>query len=91
MTVKEDLKAKVPAFVKDTPEWSVFLKWISQNKVKTRIQLKSKLDTKISDCQTLLKKRSSDMRGGTNNRLTRQCAKRLDFLKLARNKIVKYL
>ena len=89
--VKEVLKKKVPDFVKGTPEWSIFLRWISQKKVETPAQLKSTLKAEIDKCQKELKQNMSSMRQGTNNRLVRSCAKRLDFLKLARDKIVKYL
>ena len=91
MSVKEDLKKKVPDFVKSTPEWSVFLKWISQKKVKTAAQLKSTLNAEIKECETVMKKRMRESRLGTSTRIVRRCAKELDFLKLARNKIVKYL
>ena len=90
MTVKEDLKAKVPDFVKDTPEWPVFLKWISQNKIQTRSQLKFELNQDIKDCQEKLVEFAKS-REGTNARVLRACAKKLDFLKLARDKIAKYL
>jgi len=91
MPVKEDLKKKVPDFVKETPEWTVFLRWISQRKITTRTQLKSKIDTEIKECQELMKTSMKSMRGGTNTRIVRSCAKKLDFLKLAKNKIIKYI
>jgi len=91
MAVKDDLKESVPDFVKRTPEWSVFLKWISQNNVKTEAQLKKKLKDQIKDCQALLNTRMKDSRSGTNNRIVRQCAKKLKFLKLSRDKIAKYV
>ncbi len=90
MTVKEDLKAKVPDFVKETPEWPVFLRWISQNKIQTRSQLKFELNEAIKDCDKQLKLFAKS-REGTNARVLRACARKLDFLKLARDKIVKYL
>jgi len=89
--MKEILKAKVPDFVKDTPEWKVFLKWVSQNEIKNTTQLKSQLKSEIETCQAELKKLMSDSSSGTNTRFARPCAKKLDFLKLARDKIVKYL
>ena len=89
MAVKDVLKKKVPAYVKETPEWSVFLRWISQKNVTTTAQLKRKLDEQIMDCQADLKTRMKDGRQGTNSIRTRQYAKRLDFLKLVRDKIVK--
>ncbi len=90
MAVKEDLKAKVPEFVKNSPEWTVFLRWISQNDVKTRAQLKSVLSAQIKDYDEKLKFYAKS-REGRNARVLRPAAKRLDFLKLCRDKIVKYL
>ena len=90
MAVKDDLKSKVPDFVKDCPEWTVFLRWISQNEIKTRAQLKSVLSAQIKDCDQKLKFYAKS-REGRNARLLRPCAKKLDFLKLCRDKIVKYL
>jgi uncharacterized coiled-coil DUF342 family protein len=89
MPVKEDLKRKVPDFVKDTPEWPVFLRWVSQNKLETRAQLKFQLNEDIRECQEKLREFAKS-REGTNNRVTRVCAKKLGFLKLVRDKIVKY-
>lgn len=90
MSVKDDLKKSVPDYVKKTAEWSVFLRWLSQNEVKTRSQLKSVLNAEIKDCQAKLNKAMSDMHRGTNTRITRQCAKKLDFLKVCRDRIAKY-
>jgi len=90
MTVKEDLKAKVPDFVKETPEWPVFLKWVSQKKIASRAQLKFELNQEIKDCQQKVKDFAKS-REGTNARVLRSCARKLDFLHLARDKIVKYL
>ena len=89
--VKEALKKAVPDFVKQTPEWIVFLRWISQNKVRTRDQLKKKLSDEIKKCQKQLKTDMKTSVSGTKTRIVRQCAKKLSFLKLARDKIVKYL
>ncbi|VVB81879.1 Uncharacterised protein [uncultured archaeon] len=90
MAVKDDLKKKVADFVKETPEWPVFLRWISQNDIKTRAQLKSVLNAEIKDYDQKLKFYAMS-REGRNVRLLRPCAKKLDFLKLCRDKIVKYL
>jgi len=90
MTVKEELREKVPAYVRDTPEWPVFLRWISQKKITTRSQLKFELAEEIKDCDKKLK-HFAKSREGTNARLLRSSARKLDFLKLARDRIVKYL
>ena len=90
MTVKEDLKSKTPKYVSGTTEFQVFLKWVAEKNVKTSTQLKSVLNAEIKDLQTALKKDMSS-REGTNSRVQGKRAKQLDFLKLARDKIVKYL
>ena len=89
--VKEILKKSVPDFFKETPEWSVFLRWISQRKIRTRDQLKKTVREEIKTCQDTMNTAMASMRGGTNTRIVRACAKRLDFLKLARDKILKYI
>ncbi len=87
--VKAILKRKVPAYVQETPEWPVFLRWISQKNIRTSAQLKDTLSAEIKDCQDMLKVRMKNMRQGTNNRTARKYAKKLDFLKVVRDKIVK--
>jgi hypothetical protein len=89
--VKEVLKKSVPDFVKGTREWTVLLRWISQKNIRTRDQLKKTVREEIKTCQEVMKTRMRHMRGGTNTRIVRQCAKRLDFLKVVRDRILKYL
>ena len=89
--VKVLLKKQVPAYVQETPEWGVFLRWVSQKKIRTRDQLKKTIKDEIKKCQETMNKNMASMRNGTNTRIVRQCAKKLDFLKLARDRIVKYV
>ncbi len=91
MVMKEVLKRKVPAFVQETPEFSVFLKWVAQNKIASVAQLKSVLNAEIKECQQTMKKNMPAQSMGTNTRVVRKSAKQLDFLKLVRDKIVKYV
>ncbi|MBW3016663.1 hypothetical protein KY309_03580 [Candidatus Woesearchaeota archaeon] len=91
MAVKEVLKESVPDFVKQTPEWPVFLRWISQRNIKTKAQLKSVLNAEIKDNQKKLESFSKPRTAGTNSRVLRPAAKRLDFLKVCRDRILKYL
>ncbi len=90
MTIKEDLKQKTPSYVSETTEFHSFLKWVSENKITTSTQLKSVLNTEIKELQSFLEK-DMHAREGTNSRVQGPRARRLDFLKLARDKIVKYL
>lgn len=91
MTVKEVLKKNVPDNFQTTPEFSVFLKWVTQNKIQTGTQLKHVLEAEIKELQESLNRNMHGAREGTNARVTRQRAKQLDFLKLCRDKICKYL
>ncbi|MEM3154003.1 MAG: hypothetical protein QW165_00345 [Candidatus Woesearchaeota archaeon] len=91
MAVKDDLLKKVPDFVKATPEWTVFLKWLSQNEIETRDQLIAVLNEQIKFYQDFVTKNQEGSREGTNTRKVREYAKTLDFLKLAKEKIVKYV
>jgi len=91
MTVKEVLKKNVPDKFQTTPEFSVFLKWVAEKKVQTSTQLKHVLDAEIQELQGSLNRNMSGSREGTNTRVVRQRAKQLDFLKLCREKICKYL
>lgn len=91
MSIKEVLKKNVPESSQTTPEFSVFLKWVSQKKIQTSIQLKHVLNAEIDELQDSLNRNMSGSREGTNTRINRQRAKQLDFLKLCREKICKYL
>ena len=90
MTIKEDLKSKTPKYVSETAEFQIFLKWVAEKKITTSTQLKSVLNAEIKDLEDAFKKDMSS-REGTNARVQRPRAQHLDFLKLARDKIVKYL
>ncbi len=89
MPIKEVLNGKVPDFVKETPEWPVFLKWVSENKIQSAAQLKSVLNAEIKECQESLNKNMASSREGTNTRVVRQSAKKLSFLKLVQEDVVK--
>jgi len=91
MAIKADLEKKVPDFVKNTTEWSVFLHWISQNEIETRDQLIAVLNAQIKFYQDFVTKNLEGSREGTNARKVRESAQTLSFLKLAKEKIVKYL
>lgn len=90
MSFKDVLTAKVPDFVKNSPEWTVFLRWLSQNDITSNAQLNSVLNAQIQDCQLALNKSMSSSFQGTNNRVDHALAKKLDFLKLVKTKIMKY-
>ena len=91
MAIKDDLAKKVPDFVKTTPEWHVFLTWISQNEIETRAQLIAVLNEQIKFYQNFVTNNLEGSREGTNARKVRQSAQQLNFLRLAREKIVKYV
>jgi hypothetical protein len=91
MSVKEVLKKNVPEKFQFTPEFSVFVKWVAQKKIQKSTQLKHVLNAEIKELQDSLNRNMSGSREGTNTRINRQRAKQLDFLKLCRDKICRYL
>jgi len=91
MAIKDDLVKKVPDSVKTTPEWSVFLAWMKQNEIETRDQLIAVLNEQVKFYQNFVTKNLEGSREGTNARKVREYAQTLNFLKLAREKIVKYV
>ncbi len=91
MAIKDDLVKKVPDFVKTTPEWLVFLAWMKQNEIETRDQLIAVLNEQVKFYQNFVTKNLEGSREGTNARKVRESAKTLNFLKHAREKIVKYV
>ena len=91
MAIKADLEKKVPDFVKNTTEWSTFLNWMSQNEIETRDQLIAVLNAQIKFYQDFVTKNLEGSREGTNARKVREYAQTLSFLKLVREKIVKYV
>lgn len=89
MKLKEVLKGNVPLRVRKTPEYPVFCKWCSQNDLKTVSQANKKLSSEIK-----LLQKSVDFNkkvSGTNTGHARRAAKKLEFLKLCRDRIMKYL
>ena len=91
MAIKADLEKKIPDSVKLTPEWSVFLSWMRDNEIESRDQLKAVLDAQIKYHQDFVTKNLEGSREGTNARKVRESAKTLNFLRHAKEKIVKYV
>ncbi len=91
MAIKAELEDKVPDSMKATPEWTVFLAWMKENEIETRDQLVAVLDAQIRFYQDFVTKNLEGSREGTNARKVRESAKTLNFLRLAKEKIVKYV
>jgi hypothetical protein len=86
MTFKEALKSKVPADVQNTPEFPIILKMIEQAKITGAESLRHWLNVETRKCENEL--REFDKAGSTMNRKRVQCAKRIELLKLVRDKIL---
>ncbi|MBI4146182.1 hypothetical protein HY489_02485 [Candidatus Woesearchaeota archaeon] len=88
--MKEVLRNKVPESVQKLPEFSVFLKWCSDEKISSVDQLKQVFKAEMVETQKKLDALKSG-REGTNNRAMRPLAKHLDFMKFMQEKIVNEL
>ncbi|RMD57838.1 hypothetical protein D6825_02800 [Candidatus Woesearchaeota archaeon] len=91
MPVRDLLKKKVPLRTRQGVDYRLFCKWISDRDIQTASQLKKELDREISREEQRLKELTGARRAGTNTRVCRACAKKLDFLKRCKRNIVKYL
>ena len=88
MGFKEDLKNKIPIKYQYTPEFNILLKIIKQNKINTPDKLKKYINKQIKEDQAWLKERQKTSVEGTMNRWLVRRAKRLDFCKVIKKKIL---
>lgn len=86
----EIIKEKIPARVKNFPNYRLFLVWVKEADAKTIPALKKELAGDIAYNQKTLRKSQKNSRLGMKNTLLRAQAKYLDFLKSIQ-KFLKYL
>ncbi len=91
MAFKNTIKKKIPAYMQGTPEFKVFLALIKKEDIKGPASLRAYLDTSIAKLKADFKEKKKANKNGSMNRRLRPIAKNLDFLKLIKQKIVKYL
>lgn len=91
MTVKDTLRKNVPARLQNSPEFSVFLKWITQRKLRTSKQVEREVDAMIEKYQGWLDSDKKTSTLGTKSTHLRQHAKRLRFYKTCRDKFCAHL
>jgi hypothetical protein len=89
MTFKDLLKNKVPLDLQNTPEFPIILKMLEQAKITGAESLRHWLNVETQKCENEL--REFDKAGSTMNRKRVQCAKRIELLKLVRDKILTYV
>jgi len=89
MTFKDLLKNKVPANLQNTPEFPIILQMIEQAKITGAESLRHWLNVEAQKCENEL--REFDKAGSTMNRKRVQCAKRIELLKLVRDKILTHV
>jgi len=88
MAFKDTLKKKVPEDIQYTPEFKTLLALIRKEDIKSAIGLRSYVTNEIKRCQEQLK---SLRNGSTKNRHRVLCAKKIDFLKIIKTKVLRYL
>jgi len=91
MAFKDNIKKKVPSYMQGTPEFKVFLALVKKEDIRGPASLKAYLDTNIAKLKADFKEKKKANRNGSMNRRLRPIAKKLDFLKLIKQKILRYL
>ena len=89
MALIDTLRKKVPEDIQYTPEFNTLRALIRSEDIRSAIGLRSYITSEIDRCQAELKKLSKGPE--TKNRLRVRCAKKLDFLKVIRTKVLRYL
>ena len=91
MAFKDDIKSKVPAYLQDTPEFRVFTALVKKENIRGPASLSAYLDANMEKLKADFKEKSKSNTEGSMNRQLRPIAKKLDFLKMVKQKFVKYL
>jgi len=91
MTLKKELREKVPEKVVHTPEYNAFLSMIKQKKISTTDALKKHVNSEIEKCAEWRKKNDKNSQQGTMNRWKIHYSKKQDFYQLIKRKVLKYL
>jgi len=89
MTFINTLKKKVPDYIRHTPEFKTLRTLIRSEDIRSAIGLRSYISSEIDRCQKDLKKLVKD--NSTKNHLRVRCAKKLDFLHVIKQKVLRYL
>lgn len=91
MAFKEDIKKKIPAHLQDTPEFKVFTALIKKEDISGPSSLSAYLDANIEKLKADFREKSKANKEGSMSRQLGPIAKKLDFLKMIKQKFVKYL
>ncbi|OYT31690.1 hypothetical protein B6U93_03150 [Candidatus Woesearchaeota archaeon ex4484_78] len=93
MSIKEQVKEKIPERLQKYPEFGLFLKWIEENKedIKNTEELKEVLEGQINEDQDFLNKESKAQTQGTDTRQIRPTAKEIDLLKKFKKLFLEHL
>ena len=91
MALKEELREKLPEEILLTPEYSILSGMIKKEKISSIAGLKRYIEREIRKTDESLRQKKRMQRGGTMTRWLRRDAARLDFLKLIKKRVLRYL
>jgi len=77
--------------MQSTSEFKVFLALVKKEDIRGPASLRAYLDTSIANLKADFKEKKKANKNGSMNRRLRPIAKKLDFLKLVKLKILRYL
>ncbi len=83
MSIKNEIKEKIPERLQEFPEFGIFLKWVEENEkdIDSLEDVKEVLKGQIAEDQDFLEEQEEDQTEGTNTRNIRPTAKEIDVLK----------
>ena len=90
MAFKDDIKKKIPAYLQATPEFKIFKALIKKEDIRGPASLKKYLETNIDNLKADFKEKKKSNKEGSMSRRLRTIAKKLDFLKLVKQKFLRY-
>ena len=89
MAFIDTLKRKVPDDIQHTPEFKTLRALIKKEDIRSAVGLKSFITSEINRCQKEMNNISKGPE--TKNRLRVLCAKKIDFLKIIKQKVLRYI
>lgn len=83
MSIKDEIKEKIPERLQEFPEFGLFLTWVKENEkdIESLDDVKEVLKGQIEEDQDFLEEQEEDQTEGTNTRNIRPTAKEIELLK----------
>jgi hypothetical protein len=91
MALKDELKNKVSDDIQLTPEFKTLLSIVSRKKIRSADVLKRFVNARIAICQETIKAEGKSNLSGSKQRLLAKCRRELDYFRLIKEKVLRYV